>query len=157
MSMLRISEAFNIQGCAKSQSWLRRHHPATSGRTWRAASCSSRATAWRKNSTLPVGRVGSRLYNAMTMICSGFDLVLKGTENESLNMSNAHYRVMAETLRRYYSTSRDGGSTHRNPVDSSYRRRAIAGQEGQCLRSGQYTQNFGEETSLGATGPRRLV
>ena len=49
-----LYEAFNIpELCAKNRagSAASPATPATSGRTWRAASCSSRATAWKKSST----------------------------------------------------------------------------------------------------------
>ena len=53
MSMLRSMRRSTSRSCAKNRagSAASPATPATSGRTWRAASCSSRATAWKRNST----------------------------------------------------------------------------------------------------------
>ena len=53
MSMLRSMRRSTSRSCAKSRagSAASPATPATSGRTWRAASCSSHATVWKRSST----------------------------------------------------------------------------------------------------------
>ena len=48
-----LYEAFNIPELCEKSSWLGgiTGDSATSGRTWRAASCSSHATVWKRSST----------------------------------------------------------------------------------------------------------
>ena len=60
-----LYEAFNIPELCESRagSAASPATPATSGRTWRAASCSSRATAWKRNST-PVRGTSSAVSSA---------------------------------------------------------------------------------------------
>lgn len=108
--------------------------------------------------TCPWDIVGSELCNMTTsMFTANFDLASsKGTENEvALNMcqargcGNKHCRVVAER-RDVYGLPKQGWLDHMqqpvDPIHDTPRERMV--KEGQCLRNGQYTQNFGEETSL---------
>lgn len=91
------------------------------------------------------------------MFTANFDLASSnGTENEvALNMcqargcGNKHCRVVAER-RDVYNLPKQGWLDHMqqpvDPIHDTPRERMV--KEGQCLRNGQYTQNFGEETSL---------
>ena len=62
---------------------------------------------------------------------------------------NKHCRVVAER-RDVYNLPKQGWLDHMqqpvDPIHDTPRERMV--KEGQCLRNGQYTQNFGEETSL---------
>ena len=92
-----------------------------------------------------------------SMFTANFDLAsAHGTENEvALNMcqargcGNKHCRVVAER-RDVYGLPKQGWLDHMqqpvDPIHDTPRERMV--KEGQCLRNGQYTQNFGEETSL---------
>ena len=108
--------------------------------------------------TCPWDIVGSELCNMTTsMFTANFDLASSnGTENEvALNMcqargcGNKHCRVVAER-RVVYGLPKQGWLDHMqqpvDPIHDTPRERMV--KEGQCLRNGQYTQNFGEETSL---------
>ena len=63
-----LYEAFNIPELCENQagSAASPATPATSGRTWRAASCSSRATAWKRARHLPVGTLSAASYATWT-------------------------------------------------------------------------------------------
>ena len=119
---------------------------------------------WKKElDTCPWDIVGSELCNMTTsMFTANFDLASsKGTENEvALNMcqargcGNKHCRVVAER-RDVYGLPKQGWLDHMqqpvDPIHDTPRERMV--KEGQCLRNGQYTQNFGEETSLEKSVP----
>ena len=108
--------------------------------------------------TCPWDIVGSELCNMTTsMFTANFDLASSnGTENEvALNMcqargcGNKHCRVVAERRDVYGLPKQDWLEHMQQPVDPIHdtpRERMV--KDGQCLRNGQYTQNFGEETSL---------
>ena len=108
--------------------------------------------------TCPWDIVGSELCNMTTsMFTANFDLASSnGTGNEvALNMcqargcGNKHCRVVAERRDVYGLPKQDWLEHMQQPVDPIHdtpRERMV--KDGQCLRNGQYTQNFGEETSL---------
>ena len=121
-----LYEAFNIPELCEKSSWLG-GITGDSGDEWE--NMAGRVVQFTRNrvekelDTCPWDIVGSELCNMTTsMFTANFDLASsKGTENEvALNMCQA----------------RGCGNKHCRVV------------EGQCLRNGQYTQNFGEETSL---------
>ena len=156
-----LYEAFNIPELCEKSSWLG-GITGDSGDEWE--NMAGRVVQFTRNrvenelDTCPWDIVGSELCNMTTsMFTANFDLASsKGTENEvALNMcqargcGNKHCRVVAER-RDVYNLPKQGWLDHMqqpvDPIHDTPRERMV--KEGQCLRNGQYTQNFGEETSL---------
>ena len=156
-----LYEAFNIPELCEKSSWLG-GITGDSGDEWE--NMAGRVVQFTRNrvekelDTCPWDIVGSELCNMTTsMFTANFDLASsKGTENEvALNMcqargcGNKHCRVVAER-RDVYGLPKQGWLDHMqqpvDPIHDTPRERMV--KEGQCLRNGQYTQNFGEETSL---------
>lgn len=158
-----LYEAFNIPELCEKSSWLG-GITGDSGDEWE--NMAGRVVQFTRNrvekelDTCPWDIVGSELCNMTTsMFTANFDLASSnGTESEvALNMcqargcGNKHCRVVAER-RDVYGLPRQGWLEHMqqpvDPIHDTPRERMV--NEGQCLRNGQYTQNFGEETSLEA-------
>ena len=156
-----LYEAFNIPELCEKSSWLG-GITGDSGDEWE--NMAGRVVQFTRNrvekelDTCPWDIVGSELCNMTTsMFTANFDLASSnGTENEvALNMcqargcGNKHCRVVAER-RDVYNLPKQGWLDHMqqpvDPIHDTPRERMV--KEGQCLRNGQYTQNFGEETSL---------
>ena len=156
-----LYEAFNIPELCEKSSWLG-GITGDSGDEWE--NMAGRVVQFTRNrvekelDTCPWDIVGSELCNMTTsMFTANFDLASSnGTENEvALNMcqargcGNKHCRVVAER-RDVYGLPKQGWLDHMqqpvDPIHDTPRERMV--KEGQCLRNGQYTQNFGEETSL---------
>ncbi len=107
--------------------------------------------------TCPWDIVGAELCNMTTaMFTANFDLASATGENEvALNMCEArgcgdrHCRVVAER-RDKYNLPKQGWMDHMNqpvePVHDTPRERGV--REGQILRSGQYSNAFGEEKTF---------
>ena len=111
--------------------------------------------------TCPWDIVGSEMCNMTTgMFTANFDIASGGqhgaiTNDVALNMceargcGNPHCRVVAERLDKF-GGEHQGWLDHRNqctqPVHDTPPERRVRHAQG--LRNGQYTQNFGEETSL---------
>ena len=156
-----LYEAFNIPELCEKSSWLG-GITGDSGDEWE--NMAGRVVQFTRNrvekelDTCPWDIVGSELCNMTTsMFTANFDLASSnGTENEvALNMcqargcGNKHCRVVAERRDVYGLPKQDWLEHMQQPVDPIHdtpRERMV--KEGQCLRNGQYTQNFGEETSL---------
>lgn len=156
-----LYEAFNIPELCEKSSWLG-GITGDSGDEWE--NMAGRVVQFTRNrvekelDTCPWDIVGSELCNMTTsMFTANFDLASSnGTENEvALNMcqargcGNKHCRVVAERRDVYNLPKQDWLEHMQQPVDPIHdtpRERMV--KEGQCLRNGQYTQNFGEETSL---------
>ena len=156
-----LYEAFNIPELCEKSSWLG-GITGDSGDEWE--NMAGRVIQFTRNrvekelDTCPWDIVGSELCNMTTsMFTANFDLASShGTDNEvSLNMcqargcGNKHCRVVAER-RDVYNLPQQGWLDHMqqpvDPIHDTPRERMV--KEGQCLRNGQYTQSFGEETSL---------
>ena len=156
-----LYEAFNIPELCEKSSWLG-GITGDSGDEWE--NMAGRVVQFTRNrvekelDTCPWDIVGSELCNMTTsMFTANFDLASSnGTENEvALNMcqargcGNKHCRVVAER-RDVYNLPKQDWLEHMqqpfDPIHDTPRERMV--KEGQCLRNGQYTQNFGEETSL---------
>ena len=156
-----LYEAFNIPELCEKSSWLG-GITGDSGDEWE--NMAGRVIQFTRNrvekelDTCPWDIVGSELCNMTTsMFTANFDLASSnGTENEvALNMcqargcGNKHCRVVAERRDVYGLPKQDWLEHMQQPVDPIHdtpRERMV--KDGQCLRNGQYTQNFGEETSL---------
>ncbi len=158
---MSLYEAFNIPELCEKSSWLG-GITGDSGDEWEnmagRVSQTTRDQVEKELDTCPWDIVGSELCNMTTsMFTANFDLASSnGTENEvALNMcqargcGNKHCRVVAERRDKYGLPKQDWLEHMQQPVDPIHdtpRERMV--KAGQCLRNGQYTQAFGEETSL---------
>ena len=158
---MALYEAFNIPELCEKSSWLG-GITGDSGDEWENMAGRviqfTRDRVEKELDTCPWDIVGSELCNMTTsMFTANFDLASSnGTENEvALNMcqargcGNKHCRVVAER-RDKFGLPKQEWLEHMqqpvNPIHDTPRERMV--KEGQCLRNGQYTQAFGEETSL---------
>lgn len=156
-----LYEAFNIPELCEKSSWLG-GITGDSGDEWE--NMAGRVVQFTRNrvekelDTCPWDIVGSELCNMTTsMFTANFDLASSnGTENQvALNMcqargcGNKHCRVVAER-RDVYGLPLQSWLDHMqqpvDPIHDTPRERMV--KEGQCLRNGQYTQNFGEELEI---------
>ncbi len=160
---MSLYEAFNIPELCEKSSWLG-GITGDSGDEWENMAGRviqfTRDRVEKELDTCPWDIVGSELCNMTTsMFTANFDLASsKGIENEvALNMcqargcGNKHCRVVAERRDKFGLPKQEWLEHMQQPVEPIHDTpRARMVKEGQCLRNGQYTQAFGEETSLEA-------
>ena len=159
MSTLRSMRP-STSGAVRKVQLARRHHQRLR-RRWE--NMAGRVVQFTRNrvekrlDTCPWDIVGSRLLAAATVYSRRASTSRpqghRGEFGAQHVRPEAAATSTAASSRKRYATcipafpSRDGSTTCSSPSTPSTTPCRAYGQEGQCLRNGQYTQNFGEETS----------